>query len=199
MKIIGLCGQSGAGKTTALDTLSSLGVAICDCDKVSREVMTKGSPCTRELISVFGERIASLDGEINRRALAEIVFFDKTSLERLTEITHRYIKARVFELIDEKRESGEKAFVIDAPLLFESGLDKICDVTLVITAPLEKRVERIMARDGISRELAEKRLSSQLPEEELTRLADEVIVNDKSLNELAESVLDFAERRGIKE
>lgn len=197
MKIIGLSGQSGAGKTTALEELERLGATVCDCDLVSREVMEKGSPCSRELISLFGDGIASPDGEIYRRKLGEIVFFDKKKLEQLTEITHRYIKQRIFSLIDEARERGDLLFVIDAPLLFESGLDGICDVTLAVTAPYETRIARITERDGITRELAEKRLEAQLSEEELRLLADEVIENSRSVDDLKKAVRDFAERKGI--
>ena len=197
MKIIGLSGQSGAGKTTALKVLGKSGAVICDCDEVSREVMKKDTPCTRELIEVFGKEIASEDGEIYRKKLGEIVFFDKAKLEVLTEITHRYIKKRIFSLIEEAKEKGSEVFIIDAPLLFESELDKICDVTLAILAPAEKRIERIITRDAISRELAQKRISAQLPEEELTRLATEVIVNDKTVEDLEKAVVDFARRRGI--
>ncbi|MBQ7897709.1 MAG: dephospho-CoA kinase [Clostridia bacterium] len=197
MKIIGVSGQSGAGKTTALEVLRSRGAYVIDCDKVSREVMEKNTPCTKELISVFGDSIASEDGEIYRKKLGEIVFSDKEKLQTLTEITHRYIKKRIFELLDGAKEEGERFAVIDAPLLFESGLDKICDVTLAVTAPKEERIERIIKRDGITRILAEKRISSQLSENELIKRSHAVIVNDKGLLELEEKVLDFAEREGI--
>ena len=197
MKIIGLSGQSGAGKTTALQVLKQSGATVCDCDKVSREVMMKNTPCTKEIISYFGEDIASCDGEINRKKLGEIVFCDKAKLDKLTEITHRYIKAHIFDLIDDAKSKGHDTFIIDAPLLFESGLDKICDITLAITAPKDARIERIIQRDGISKELAEKRISAQLPESELVRLATEVIVNDKALTDLEKAVTEFAKRKGI--
>ena len=193
MKIWGLCGQSGAGKTTALITLLSLGATICDCDRVSREVMGRDTPCADEVIATFGKEILS-EGEIDRKALGRIVFFDKEKLATLTEITHRYIKAEVIRRIERAKENGDALFVIDAPLLFESGLDKICDLTVAIVASREKRLERIMARDKIDRELAEKRLSSQLDENELSRLADEVIVNDGSEEELTEAIIALAER-----
>lgn len=197
MKIIGLSGQSGAGKTTALEVLKKSGATVCDCDKVSREVMRKNTPCTKEIISVFGEDIVLKDGEIDRRKLGEVVFSDKVKLDKLTEITHRYIKAHIFDLITEAKDRGDDTFIIDAPLLFESGLDKICDATLAITAPVETRIERIIQRDGISRELAEKRIAAQLPEEELEKLATEVIVNNKTLFDLEKAVTEFAMRKGI--
>ncbi len=199
MKIIGLSGQSGSGKTTVLETFSELGFEVLDCDKVSRIVMERGTPCTAELISVFGREIASEDGEIYRKKLAEKVFFNKALLEKLTEITHRYIKSYIFEKIDEAKVKGERVFVIDAPLLFESGLDKICDVTLAVTADRETRISRITERDRIARELAERRIDAQISEDELKRLCDEVIENNKTKEDLKKAVLDFAERRGLAE
>jgi dephospho-CoA kinase len=196
MIIIGLSGQSGAGKTTALEVLKDCGAKVCDADMVSREVMAKDTPCTKELIAFFGEGIA-IGGEINRKKLAEIVFFDKNKLEKLTEITHRYIKESIFASIEEARSCGEKFFVIDAPLLFESGLDALCDVTLAVVAERETRIKRITERDGITRELAEKRLDAQLSENDLRRLADEVIENTSNIEEFKEKVRNFAERKGM--
>lgn len=196
MTVLGLCGQSGAGKTTALDTLMKLGAEVCDCDKISRQIMSCGTPCTAEVIRVFGDGICK-NGEIDRRALGKIVFADREKLDILTEITHRYIKAEVRERIDEFRSRGKGLFVLDAPLLFESGLDMDCDLTLAITADREKRVERIIGRDGIDRETAENRIASQLSEEELRCLSDEVITNNETKKELAEAVEAFAERRGL--
>lgn len=197
MKIIGLCGQSGAGKTTALEVLMECGATVCDCDKVSREVMQKNTPCTKELISVFGSEIASTDGEIYRKKLGEIVFSNKEKLEKLTEITHRYIKKRIYELIEEAKSEKKEVFVIDAPLLFESGLDKICDTTLAIIAPKEKRIERIIQRDKISRDLAEKRISAQISEEELKARSSKVISNSETVESFKKAVLDFAKMEGI--
>lgn len=196
MIIIGLSGQSGAGKTTALEVLRGCGAKVCDADMVSRKVMAKDTPCTKELIAFFGEGIAT-EGEINRKKLAEIVFFDKNKLEKLTEITHRYIKESIFASIEEARSCKEKFFVIDAPLLFESGLDALCDVTLAVVAERETRIKRITERDGITRELAEKRLDAQLSENDLRRLADEVIENTSNIEEFKEKVKNFAERKGM--
>lgn len=196
MTVIGLCGQSGAGKSSAADYFEAHGLTVCDCDKISREVMSKGTDCTREVISVFGDGICH-NGEIDRKALGKIVFSDAEGLKTLTEITHRYIKAEVYRQLEEARKSGVEMFVIDAPLLFESGLDADCDTTLAIVANREVRVERIMARDGIDRELAEKRIDSQLDEAELCRLADNVIENNGDKKALVKAVYEFIRRLRI--
>ena len=162
MKVLGICGQSGAGKTTVLDFFCKLGAQVCDCDKISREIMSAGSDCSREVVECFGKEILTDGKSIDRKALANIVFFDKEKLEMLTEITNRYIKAEIYKRLDEARKNQCFLFVIDAPLLFESGLYTDCDITLAVTAERDVRLDRIMKRDGIDKLLAEKRLEAQL-------------------------------------
>ena len=198
MIIIGLSGQSGAGKTTALEIFEEKGFEVLDCDKVSRHVMKKDTPCTKELIFVFGEEILFEDGEINRKKLGEIVFFDKEKLAILTEITHRYIKEEIYKEIEKAKRENKKVFVLDAPLLFESGLDKICDITLGIVASKEKRIDRIVERDGITREIAEKRIESQLDEEKLKKLTHVTIENNLSIEEFEKAIYTFIESKGLE-
>lgn len=198
MIIIGLSGQSGAGKTTALEIFEEKGFEVLDCDKVSRHVMKKDTPCTKELIFVFGEEILFEDGEINRKKLGEIVFFDKEKLAILTEITHRYIKEEIYKEIEKAKRENKKVFVLDAPLLFESGLDKICDITLGIVASKEKRIDRIVERDGITREIAKKRIESQLDEEELKKLTHVTIENNLSIEEFEKAIYTFIESKGLE-
>ena len=196
MKIIGLCGQSGAGKTTALEIFKNEGFAVIDCDEVSRFVTLADSECVRELVDRFGNGILNPDKTLKRQALADIVFSDSQSLADLNKITHRHILAEVFHRLDLFRENGFRVAVIDAPVLFESGLDKDCDTTLAICANLETRLSRIIERDGISRERAEARVSRQLSDAELSCLADHVIYNDSDLEEFYSEVLKYAKEIG---
>ena len=194
MKIVGLCGQSGAGKTTALEIFKKFDFAVIDCDKVSRDVTGACSPCTIELCKSFGEEILNKDKTLNRKKLAEMVFISEEKVKLLNKITHKYILKEVFFLIDEYRKQEKNAVIIDAPVLFESGLDKSCDTTLAICSKEEKRLERVVLRDGISHEQAKKRFSNQLSQEELCTLADVVIFNDSKLEEFEKEVMKYAEK-----
>lgn len=196
MIVIGLCGQSGAGKTTALDVFSQNGFAVIDCDKISREVTLPGAPCLLALADAFGKEMIAPDGTLKRQALADVVFSDGKKLEELNRITHKYILDEVFLRLDAFRDEGYKVAVVDAPVLFESGLDRHCDTTLAICADTEKRINRIMARDSISRDRAEARVSRQLSEEELIRLSDSVIFNNGCIEDFEKEVRLYADKIG---
>lgn len=197
MKILGLCGGSGAGKTTALEIFAEYGAVICDCDKVSRDVMKKDTPCYRDVVSFFGGEILRDDGEIDRAKLGKIVFSDGAKREKLTEITHFYIKEEIFSSLRRAEAEGAGLFVIDAPLLFESELDRICHITLAIVAPAEDRIRRIIERDKLDRALAEKRLSSQISDGELQKRAGYTVENDGTKKEFEKKIREFIESRGL--
>ena len=109
----------------------------------------------------------------------------------------RIVEQNIFEKIDSAKECGERVFVIDAPLLFESGLDKICDLTLAVVSDKESRILRIIERDKITRELAEKRIEAQLSESELRERSDDVIENNATVEALKKAVIDYALKRGL--
>ncbi len=197
MTVLGICGQSGAGKTTALGFFEKAGATVCDSDLVSRRIMASGTPCADEVVSVFGEEICLPSGEIDRRKLGGIVFGSSEKLSVLTEITHRYIKKEIRKRIEVSRNSGVKLFVLDAPLLFESGLDADCDITLALIASREVRLKRIMSRDGIDEQIAQRRIDSQLSERELKKRAHEVIENNSDTAAFIEEIESFAKRRGL--
>ena len=195
MKIIGLCGQSGAGKTTALDIFKKSGFATIDCDGISRDVTQADTPCLAELVETFGKDIMNPDKTLNRRRLGEIVFIDREKLATLNAITHKYILEEVEKRLSEY-EKSYSAVVIDAPVLFESGLDKRCDVTLALLADESVRVHRIMKRDLIGEAMAKERISRQLSQERLSALCDFVIYNNEDAHALEKNVLDFIRKIG---
>lgn len=156
--IFGLTGMSGAGKSTVCRHFENEGFHIIDCDKVARQVVRKGEPCLDELHRLFGDSVITKDGELDRKAMGNIVFNDRDKLRLLNDTIYPYI---TYQVISELQEIDDKPSVLDAPTLFESGIDYICDAVVSVVCDTEISLERIMARDGISRETAESRLSSQ--------------------------------------
>ena len=159
MKVIGITGPTGAGKTTALGALLSLGGCVIDADAVYHDLTVSCAPMREELCARFGEIYR--DGVLDRKKLGAIVFQDDKALRDLNEITHKFVVAETNRRIEEARGEGRLAAAVDAIALFESGLDRICDVLVAVTAPEELRVKRIMAREGISEEYARMRVSAQ--------------------------------------
>lgn len=201
MKIIGLSGGSGSGKGMVSEIFSELSVYSIDTDALYHEMTSKKSELCDELRCEFGDTIITRTGALNRAALAKIVFSGEGSterLERLNAITHRRILARVREIIADCSSRNISLVIVDAPLLFESGFDKECDAVISVIADRELRIERIMSRDNISRDAAERRIASQLPDEYLSAHSDYVIVNNGDVAALRKSVFDVAEKILIK-
>lgn len=179
---IGLCGTSGSGKGYVCEKFKEYGVFHIDTDKVyATRVAVKGSDCLRELCMFFGNGILNSDGTLNKKALSERVFEGENAfshLKVLNTVTHKYIRNDVLKTLEENEKNGIKATLIDAPVLFESGFDNMCDVTICVTAPDDVKISRIIARDGIPRQKAQARLKSQLTDGRLRELCDYEIVND---------------------
>lgn len=184
MVIIGLCGGSGAGKTAASAAMVSLGAAVINTDKVYHEITYPGSPCVRDIADAMGESVVDEDGSLNRAALAALVFSDEAARARLNSVAHRHIRKATEELLERYRKEGYPAAVVDAPLLFESGFDKMCDVTICVVANRDTRIARIMKRDGITEAQALSRINAQYDDDELRRLCDYTIENDGTPEEL---------------
>lgn len=180
---IGLCGRSGSGKGYVGSIFAALGVPVIDTDAVYRLMSGPAhtpTECMTELVSAFGERILNPDNSLNRRAMADIVFAPDgdTARAQLNRITHAHILRETKRLAQVYADEGCRFVLIDAPLLFESGFDALCRYTVCVTAPDSVCVKRITARDGITEEEARRRLSAQIPAEELAKRCDYVIVND---------------------
>lgn len=171
MVVIGLCGSSGSGKGYVCNKFALYGVGFIDTDRVYREKVLSNQACVDELVGYFGADILE-NGAVSKKRLATIVFEgDKSSekLEKLNQITHKYIKIETELLMLDFQNKGYSAVLVDAPVLFESGFDKMCDVTLCVTAPLEEKLARIIKRDGINKEKAMARLNSQMSDLELRK------------------------------
>lgn len=179
--ILGVTGGSGCGKSAFCRELSRLGAYVIDADVVARQIVEKGMPALMEIKEEFGEEYLLPDGTLNRKKLGEFVFFNPLKLEKLNEITHKYITEEINKKLKEK-EYGLR--IIDAALLFESGLDKICDHTASVLASRDVRAARIMERDDISQIAAYSRIDAQQNDEFYKKRADDVIENDGAEAEL---------------
>lgn len=186
--IIGLTGGIASGKTTVSKILKTKGFLIYDADEIAREI-SKEEEVKKELISYFGEQILDKASNIDRKKLKDIVFKDKEKLEELNRIIH----PRVYVFFKSIREKNDykKTIVFDVPLLFESGIDKLCDKILLVLADRELKIKRIIKRDGISKELAEKIIGSQMSDDEKIKKADIIIENNDSIEDLKEQVERF--------
>lgn len=199
---IGLAGGSGSGKAIVSSLFSLNGVPSFDCDAVYHEMISRDGTLTRELIEAFGEGVGSRSGGINRRALFDAAFVDPAKRERLNAISHRRILSVCRDWIGRAERDGIRAVLIDAPLLYESGFDRECDLTVAVTAPKDVRLERIVRRDGISREEAEERVAAQIPDQELEGRADYVIRNGGDLPDVflqVKSILSKIDERGKRQ
>ena len=183
MKIIGITGKSGAGKTTVTKYFKKYDAEIIDADILAREVVKKGMPALAEIEKEWKDVVEN--GSLNRRALAKIVFNDASELHKLNTITHKYIVEEIKERI---KNSHAEIFVIDAIALFESGLSKLCDVTICVTADKDVRIKRIMARDNLTKIEAEERINAQQSDEFYEEKVDFIIFYNETESNLEEVV-----------
>lgn len=197
MKIIGLTGQTGAGKGYVDAILAKHGIPFVDTDAVYHEILDAGGDCTEELTVAFGRKILGADGKVNRAALAKTVFGHEDSpalLHTLNEITHKYVMSETKKRLAVFRETGADAAVIDAPLLFEAKIDTWCDVIIGVLADRETRIARIMARDHLRREDAVKRVDAQHDDGFFRERCTFVLENNGSMEELEAQLSVFLAR-----
>lgn len=197
MKVIGLTGQTGAGKGAFCKILEKYSIPFLDTDKTARDVVEKGSPCLSELCGHFGNNILNDDGTLNRAVLGNIVFSDKKELEVLNSITHKYITQKIYMWLSVQENLGFSAAVIDAPQLFESGANEMCDITVALIADEKTRLSRIMERDGIDEEYAKKRMASQKDEVFFITKCDYIIFNNGSEEALEKETIVFLKKEQL--
>ncbi len=189
MKVIGLTGGTGSGKSVVSRLLEQAGAVIVDADKISREIVEIGKPAYQEIVAYFGSDVLQEDGAIFRKKLGEIVFQDSEKLAFLNQCTHTYIRQEMEkQIVEAKQKKQATCIVLDAPLLFEAGLESICDNIWVVYAAKEVRILRIMQRDGISKEMAVARMANQKSWEEYQALSDLVIDNSQDTAHLQKQV-----------
>ena len=178
MTVIGITGPTGAGKTTVLNVLRGLGVAVADCDAVYHELLRTSVGLQNELKARFGEEVFDENGTLRRKELGAIVFDDEKALADLNAITHRYIIAELDRRIVQAESQNCPAIVLDAVALIESGVGERCQATVAVTASEEIRVRRIMAREGIGEDYARSRIAAQKPPVWYEERCDHTLRND---------------------
>ena len=190
MFVVGVTGGIGSGKSTAARMLGEFGGFIFDADQVAKQLIDTNEALQQELIDEFMDDIIDSSGEIVKSKLARIGFSSQANQEMLNEIIHPFVIQANEEKIDEVRERGDtELYVVDAPLLFEAGMDQRCDYTVLVYARLRLRLERAMKRGNLSRDEILRRMDLQMPEEEKMEIADFVIDNNSDEAHLREEVL----------
>lgn len=183
-RILGLTGQSGAGKSTVAEFLEQNGFYVISADLLVKKIYNSGSPCLKTIAAVFGEDIISDNGTPDRKLLAKRAFSSKENTALLSSIVHPFVTAELFTQIKKAAESGATTVVYDAPQLFESNADVICDEIISVTAEKSVRLERICKRDNISKGNALMRMNAQLDEEFFRENSDYIIENNSDLSSL---------------
>ena len=184
MKIIGITGGTGCGKTTALNELERRGALLIDCDAVYHRMLETDRPMLDEIEKYFPGAV--VDGKLDRKALGAVVFTDEEALRDLNIITHRHINLEIRRILREHAMNGGTLAAIDAIELFSSGLAKRCTATVGVIAGRDVRISRIMRRDGISREYAMMRVNAQRPNEYFIQNCSRVLENNGSQEEFIE-------------
>lgn len=185
---IGLTGGIGSGKTAVSDRFADLGAPVIDTDVLAREVVAPGEPALEQLTDAFGNEILREDGTLDRDGLRSKVFDDPEARRRVEAILHPAIRQRLRGRLRELEKQDEPYCIIVVPLLVETGFQELVDRVLVVEAPRERRIEWVMARNGMAREEVERIMDAQASSEERQSVAHDIIDNDGGLEDLLEKV-----------
>jgi dephospho-CoA kinase len=180
MRLVGLTGGIATGKSTFAGALRARGAPVVDADRLARAAVAKGSRGLAAVVGAFGSDVLGPDGELDRRRMAARVFADPAARARLEAIVHPAVRVLFRGEVEALRAGGAPLAFYDVPLLYEAGLEREVELVVVVWAPREAQLARLMARDGLARAEAEARLAAQLPVDEKAARADVVVVNDAS-------------------
>lgn len=196
MNIIGITGSSGAGKSTICDILEKeYEVRVINADKIAKKLSKRGTNYIEEIAKKFGADILDEDGELKRKKLAEIIYTNPKKRKELNECTFKYIRKQIEKEIKEEKDFS--TIIIDAPLLFECELDKLCSYVIGIISKKELQIERIVARDNVTYEHAERRLGAQEDNSFYTARCDEILENDNDISYIENCVDKIAQKCNI--
>ncbi len=194
MRVIGLTGGIGTGKTTAADMLAAMGAPVVDADEISRALTAEGGAALPAIREAFGPDLFTPEGLLDRRALGRIVFADESRRRALEAIVHPMVTAVARSRMDELAAAGEAVCVLSAPLLFEAGLEGLCDEVWLITLPPDVQLARVCARDGMTATEAQLRIASQMPQAEKQKRATHQVNNSGALSDLEQHLRALLQR-----
>ena len=195
MRIIGLTGGIGSGKSTVSQYLQDQGAVLLDADKVGHESYQPGTPTYKDLVAAFGDRIVAEDKSINRKELGSIVFSDPAQLQRLNSIVHPRMYEMMAGSLKDMERDGVKAVVIEAAILYEAKWESLVDEVWVTVAPENVVVKRVHERNGFPEDQIRARIKSQMSNEERSARADVVIDTDCTLDEVRSKVQSLWKQR----
>jgi dephospho-CoA kinase len=188
MKTLGVTGGIGSGKSAACTIFEELGSRVVYADAEAKRLMHEDEALRASIVEAFGAESYDAQGALNRPHLAARVFGDEEQVARLNALVHPRVRKAFFELRAAAEAAGYGLFVYEAALIYETAADRVLDYVAVVDAPLETRIARVMARDGVAREAVLARIQHQMPTDELRRRADFVIENDGDLDHLRAQV-----------
>ena len=191
MKVIGLTGGIGTGKSTVSEYMAQKGCLILDADKISRSMTDKSAPALKTIAEVFGSEFVDDEGCLNRKALGDLVFNDSEKLAQLQKIiTEKVVEDIDLKIKDLKSKGFKGIIVVDAPLLFECGMESMHDENWLVVADLKSRIERVSKRDGLTEDQILARINNQMPQDEKEKLSQCIIDNSGTIDSLKEQI-DF--------
>lgn len=189
-KLIGLTGQSGAGKSTVAKIFADSGITVISADDIVHALYRSNTACVKTIAALFGAQALASDGTPDRKRLAACAFSSTENTKLLNSIVHPFVTEQLFREL----RTAEGVVVYDAPQLFESGADIICDAVIGVIADREVRLSRIMARDGLSEEQATSRINAQFDEDFFKKNCDIIISNNGEREELKAQAVAFMHR-----
>lgn len=187
MFVIGITGGIGSGKTMAAKICKDYGIEVIDADEISKSLTVADGKAMPEIAQAFGRKILATDGSLNRKAMSDMVFKNKKSLDVLSSIVHKYVIAEIYSKVEEYKQKKIKAIVIDAPIPVKNGFLDVCDQVWLIWTDDDIRIKRLSLR-GMTADDAKRRILSQMTREEYEAVADKVITNNDTVSELEETV-----------
>ena len=182
MRVIGLTGGIACGKSNVSEALRKTGIPVVDADEISRELTAPNGAALEQIREEFGDTVFLENGTLNRKALGNLVFHDPQSLKKLNVILHPMIYREIMSRLEALRENGEKLCVLEAPLLFETKMNRLCNTVWCVVVPYREQIRRLMARDNLTKKQAAERIHSQYPGW-LRSLRSDVRINSEGTHE----------------